>query len=208
MPDKEGFCPECGALRVDLSVPASAIITAIGAHVPIVREYVHDYGLARINLSSLEDDLRGHLIHRATLRAEWPLRVKKLRQIHRQLDEVTLGPLATKLENAGGPAEIVAGVRALVPDRNHLRHNRIDLMDLASMKIPRWRIDEVRTELKRVANDAFMQTKAIQKANLDVFFEIRERIKREEPGTPAEMAAMAELLGDLWDVARDKTAAS
>ena len=57
---------------------------------------MHDFGLASWNVVALEDHLKLLLKDMAVLRAQWPMKPKKLRKNEERLEEMTLGGLITQ----------------------------------------------------------------------------------------------------------------
>ncbi len=167
-------------------VAGPLIVACIGSSDPVLREYVHDFGLCAINLTMVEEALRSHLEHRDVLEAKWHLKdgtkgmkVKKHFEIKDRYAMVTLGGLVTKYERNGGKPELVAVLRPVADGRNVLLHNHLQLTDYETMQMPVSRIQEVRAALHQLSEQAQTATTAIQVADIDVFEMIINRIKRE-----------------------------
>jgi hypothetical protein len=166
---------------VSNSTVASLVIPAVGSADPLIREYVHDFGLAAWNVVALEDHLKMLLTEMAVLRAQWPLKVKKLRKIVDRLDEVTLGGLISEYGRLGGKPELVANLRPLNESRKILLHKRVPLTEPGQLGPDRARIAEVRVALQAYARDLFERSNAVSKAQHEVFEALVERVRKEQP---------------------------
>lgn len=170
------------------TVDQDKIIVSIGSSEPLIREYVHDFGLCAMNIVWLECALREHLRRLAVLRATWPLKVKNYWKKLERFEEMTLGGLVTEYESLQGDPDLVAGLRRVADGRGYLFHNRITLFDPDQGRIPRRRVHEVRGLVHELWADARDRDKAIEKADQRVFEQIMERIRIEQPSDPATMA--------------------
>src|SRR5580765_2031518 len=114
---------------------------SVGPENPRIREYVHDFGLCALNFIYLEHHLRLWLFHEAFFRAKWPpLPAKKLNSLRGKFAEMGLSDALREIEKLGGHPEIVGRLRDIIPARNALMHNPIQIADSASLKTPDGRI--------------------------------------------------------------------
>jgi len=166
----------------------SGVVSCIGSADPLIREYVHDFGLCTMNIVWLECGLREHLRRLAFLRATWPLRVRNFRKKHERFEEMTLGTLTTEFERVGENPNLVVGLRRIVDGRKYLLHQRISLYDPEVGEIPRRRIHELRKLIHELYNDARERDHAVEKADQSVFEAIMKRVRAEQPSDSATMA--------------------
>lgn len=181
----------------------SLVIPCVGASDPLIREYVHDFGLASWNVVALEDQLKVLLIDMAMLRAQWPMKVKKLRKIEERLEEITLGGLITEYEGLGGHPELVVNLRPLNEKRRVLLHRRIPLTPPGASAPDRSRIAEVRAALQEYSRDLLGRSNAVAKAHHKVFEELVERVKREQPPDLPGMISLHSMLASNERMVRE-----
>jgi len=175
-------------------MPGSMVIPCVGASDPLIREYVHDFGLAAWNVVALEDHLKLLLKDMAVLRAKWPLRARKLEAIAERLEEATLGGLITQYERLGGNRDLIANLRPLNATRRLLLHRRIPLTPLGESWPDRARIAELRTALQAYSSELLGRSNAIQKAHHAVFDELVARVRSEQPPDLPGMISLHALL--------------
>jgi hypothetical protein len=162
-------------------VSMSSIISCVGSPDPLLREYVHDFGLAAIDLTFLEESLRHHMELLAVLRAKWPMKVKKYRAIKAKYAKMTLGGLVPEFKKLGGRPDLVENLEPLVEPRNFILHNRIPLYDPEVGRIPARRIHELRAIFHMFIRDIHDRGGAIQKADHELYKALVDRIDNETP---------------------------
>jgi hypothetical protein len=186
-------------------MPNPLVIGCVGSDNPLVREYIHDFGLCTINLTTVEQSLRAYLEHAAMLRAEWHerdgtlgIKGKKYVDIKSKYARLTLGGLVSEYERGGGSPELVAALEPVIGFRNTLLHNHLPVTDVETMTITQDRLQALRELLHSISAAARTVSAAVQVADYEVFAALVDRMKREgvPPGLDAQgLQEMLEAFG-------------